>query len=329
MTGIVAGLSKTPVSRSFARPMISVVIPHYNSGELLTTTVKKVLESASLEEIQIEIVVIDDGSSHTHRSYLAKLASQQVRITYARRNLGRSGAVNLGVSEAAHELILVLDCDCHPGSRSFFSHHLQAIADADVSLGGLLKMKADFWGRYQDLAVERRIRKFNAGMPFLFTTPNMMIRKHFFQSVGGYDEAYKHYGFEDRDLLIRLQEAGARFVYSSGSPVIHCDGRTSLKSVAGKMREAGRCTSRIFSARHPDVYRLLGYSRIDVNYHPVLRAFSFLNAETLGKRIDPWLNILPFPLGVALTRVVTALAFLEGTAKAASGTAPKSTEPTA
>lgn len=300
------------------RPMISAVIPHYNSSDLMTATIGKVLEAASLENIRIEIVVVDDGSSDPHRSRIGKLASQDVRIVLAERNLGRSGAINLGISESAHDLVLVLDCDCLPGSSAFFSHHLRAITDADVSLGGLLKLKNDFWGRYQDLAVERRIKQFNLGMPFSFTTQNVLIRKHVFQSIGGYDEAYRHYGFEDRDLLIRLQEAGARLAYSPGSPVVHCDTRISLTSVARKMREAGQHTSSIFRARHGSAYRLLGYSRLDVRNHRALRVFSGLNVQPLARRIDPWLDRLPFALGVAMTRTVSALAYLAGTADAAS-----------
>lgn len=298
--------------------MISVVIPHYNSSGLLTTTIEKVLESAFLERIRMEIVVVDDGSCEPHRSCVRKLASQNLKIVFAERNLGRSGAVNLGVSESAYEFVLILDCDCRPGSNSFFAGHLQAIADADVSLGGLLKMKDDFWGKYQDLAVERRVKQFNAGAPFSFTTANMLIRKHVFQSVGGFDDAYRHYGFEDRDLLIRLQEAGARFAHFSDSSVIHCDARISLSSVARKMSETGRYNSGIFSARHPGAYRLLGYSRVDVNLHPALKLFSCINAEWLANQVDPWLDRMPFALGVAMTRVVTALAYLGGTAEAAS-----------
>lgn len=298
--------------------MISVVIPHYNSSKLLKATVEKVLESAFLERVRMEIVVVDDGSCETHRSYVRKLVSQNLKIVFAEKNLGRSGAVNLGVSESAYEFVLILDCDCRPGSNNFFSGHLQAIADADVSLGGLLKIRDDFWGKYQDLAVERRIRQFNAGAPFSFTTANILIRKQVFQSINGFDDAYKHYGFEDRDLLIRLQEAGARFSHSSSASAIHYDTRISLSSVARKMRETGRHSSGIFSARHPGAYRLLGYSRVDVSRHPALKIFSCINAEWLASQVDPWLDRIPFALGVVVTRVVTALAYLRGTAEAAS-----------
>lgn len=306
--------------------MISVVIPHYNSSELLKTTLEKVLNSAALEGIQIEIVVVDDGSSESHRSRIGELALQKLKVVLGARNMGRSGAVNLGVSESKHDLILILDCDCHPGPSEFFASHLQAIADADVSLGGLLKLNDDFWGKYQDLAVERRTRQFNAGAPYFFTTQNVLIRKHVFQSVGGYDETYKHYGFEDRDLLIRLQEAGARFAHSPGSSVIHCDTLISLASIAKKMREAGQHTSGIFSTRHPKAYQSLGYSKIDARHHPSVNLLGRANADRLASRIDPWLDRMPFALGVALTRVVTALAYLRGTADAVSTREPRPPE---
>lgn len=298
--------------------IISVVIPHYNASDLLATTVERMRMAADVEHVPVELIVSDDGSSEQHRSALLRLQDTGLKIVFSERNLGRSGAVNRGVAVAASELILIVDGDCHPGSDKFFSSHLSAISGADVSLGGLLKFKNDFWGRYQDIADARRVRQFKAGIPFSFTTQNMMVRKKAFQSVGGFDESYQKYGFEDRDLLIRLLESGARFAYSPSSAVVHCDSRISLTSTAKKMREAGRYTAKIFRGQHPVAYQVLGYSRLDANIHPALKFIGRpgrIVAGWLATSIDPLLNMVPFRAGFFMARAVTALAFISGTSE--------------
>lgn len=296
---------------------ISVVIPHYNASATLEATVATVQSAARAEAVRIETIVVDDGSTDGHRARLDALRDQGVVVIFGERNSGRSSAVNLGAASATCDLLLILDCDCRPGSNSFFSSHLKAIAHADVSLGGLLAMEGDFWGRYQDLAVERRLGQFEAGIPFTFTTQNVLVKRSVFLAVGGYDPAYTRYGFEDRDLLIRLHESGARFNHASGSEVLHCDDRISLASVARKMYQAGKYTASRFRSRHPNAYLALGYGRLDVKLHPLLRPAGRLGggiALRVAPTIDPWLDRMPFALGLLIARAISAMAFMGGTA---------------
>ena len=301
--------------RSNQQPLISVVVPHYNSSEILLPTVDSILSAAVAEHVHVDLVVTDDGSSEPHLSALRELMDRDVNVVFGAKNAGRSAAVNFGVANAKAELLLILDCDCRPGSSRFFAGHLRAIANADVSLGGLLKMQNDFWGKYQDLAVERRLKQFTSGMPFSFTTQNILIRRTAFQSVNGYDCSYTRYGFEDRDLLLRLHESGARFAHSPDSAVRHCDDRISLTSVARKMRDASRYSAHMFRERHPEAYRSLGYANIDASLHPMLSPLGRAGgkiARWLAARADPYLDRIPFSAGVTIARAVSALAYLGG-----------------
>lgn len=297
-------------------PTISVVIPHYNSSDLLRGTTGSISASAVSEGIPIEIVIVDDGSSDEHRERAQELSSTGIEVVSCTNNVGRSGALNIGLARATSDLVLILDCDCRPGSDDFFRGHLETISTSDVSMGGLLSISGDFWGRYQTLTMDRRLAKFKAGDIYSFTTANILLRKCIFRAVGGFDQAYRRYGFEDRDLLIRLVGAGAKLSYSSRSPAVHADTKISLKSIAVKLHEAGSHSSRLFSAKHPEIYRSLGYSRLDARLHPMLRPVgrhAGTAASWLANKFDPWLDQAPFPLGAAVTRAVTALAYLGGT----------------
>lgn len=282
---------------------------------------KRLLEVADASNTDIEIFISDDGSSPPHRDAIANYPDSRVCPVLNERNLGRSGAVNSGVNASKSDLVLILDCDCPPEADTFFQSHLESISDADISIGGLLKLKDDFWGKYQDLAVKRRERLFQDGMAFSFTTQNVLLKRILFSAVGGYDESFKQYGFEDRDLLIRLQQSGARFAYSPSAAVVHSDDGISLKSVTRKMQTAGQHTAELFRERHPDAYRSLGYALIDGNLNPILKILGSRGgdfAEHLASRLDPHLESIPFPAGVALTKFITALAYASGTTRSQS-----------
>lgn len=310
---------------------ISVVIPHYNSSSMLLEAVASIRAAARREQVRVEVVVADDGSAPEHREPLARLREDGVTVVWRERNAGRSAAVNLGAAHARCELILILDCDCRPGSTHFFRGHLEAIINADASCGGILATGRGFWDRYQEVAGRRRARQFFAGAPYALTTHNMMVRRQLFLAVGGYDTSYTHYGFEDRDLLIRLQRAGARFALAVDSDVLHCDERLSLATVARKMYEAGGHSAALFRTRFPDAYRSLGYARLDATGHLLWRILGQACGPValwLAPRLDPWLTRLPFPIALWSTRVITALSYMGGSAAwHASGNDPTGTSP--
>lgn len=93
------------------KPLISVVIPCYNSQEYVAEAIDSVLRQT---HDHIEIIVVDDGS--TDSSY--KIASEYARIEKIKllhhenfENKGVSITRHLGVSEARGEYIALLDSD--------------------------------------------------------------------------------------------------------------------------------------------------------------------------------------------------------------------------
>jgi glycosyltransferase involved in cell wall biosynthesis len=87
-------------------PLVSVVIPAYNGGELLRAAVDSVL--AQTYE-PIEIVVVDDESPEPIEPFLTEVLD---RIRVVRQaNTGTAGARNRGVREARGEFVALLDQD--------------------------------------------------------------------------------------------------------------------------------------------------------------------------------------------------------------------------
>lgn len=91
-------------------PRASFVIPAYNAQKYLAMTIKSCLDQTIK---QIEVVVVNDGSTDGTLELLQWYAAQDPRIVIVNneKNVGRSEARNIGNAAAKAPLILVLDAD--------------------------------------------------------------------------------------------------------------------------------------------------------------------------------------------------------------------------
>ena len=88
-------------------PKVSVVIPTYNRA----TTVPRAIESVLAQTVtDLEVIVVDDGSSDDTGKVLGEMFGDRIRY-YAQVNQGASVARNRGVEEARGEWIAFLDSD--------------------------------------------------------------------------------------------------------------------------------------------------------------------------------------------------------------------------
>jgi glycosyltransferase involved in cell wall biosynthesis len=88
-------------------PKVTVVIPTYNRA----TKVRNAIESVLTQTVSdLEVIVVDDGSSDDTGKILAEIYGDRIRY-YAQPNQGVSVARNKGVEEARGEWIAFLDSD--------------------------------------------------------------------------------------------------------------------------------------------------------------------------------------------------------------------------
>lgn len=90
-------------------PLVSVVIPCFNSGSTLLRSINSI-ERQTFNSI--EIIVVDDASTDPlTRSVIQKLSPVQVRVIEHNENLGLSQARNSGFQAALGAYVLFLDAD--------------------------------------------------------------------------------------------------------------------------------------------------------------------------------------------------------------------------
>ncbi len=93
---------------------LSVVVPVYNERFLVGELLRRLLD-LSLEGIaEIEVVVVDDGSTDGSAEIVEQLAAgktDRMRFIRKPRNEGKGSAIRTGIAEASGDLIVIQDAD--------------------------------------------------------------------------------------------------------------------------------------------------------------------------------------------------------------------------
>lgn len=88
---------------------VSIIIPVYNEAATIDLILEKVL-AAKITGWKKEIIIVDDGSTDGTGQRLGKWA-RQCRVLVQAVNRGKGAAVNLGLTHATGEVILIQDAD--------------------------------------------------------------------------------------------------------------------------------------------------------------------------------------------------------------------------
>ncbi|WP_417218645.1 glycosyltransferase family 2 protein [Arthrobacter sp.] len=101
------------------KPSVSVIIPTYNSVELLDVALNSVWHQ-TLDQREIEVIVIDDGSTDSTWKFLKSLAEKHSNVLPLHQaNAGRpSVGRNRGMDEATGEFVFFLDSDDWLGPKA-------------------------------------------------------------------------------------------------------------------------------------------------------------------------------------------------------------------
>ena len=171
-----------------ADPNVSVIIPNYNYSQYLREAIDSVLAQTYAE---IEIIVVDDGSTDNSREVLESYGDRITAIF--QENAGVSAARNNGVSESHGEYIAFLDAD-----DAWFPTKIErelAIFENDARLGlvhvGVVEIDGDgnLLSEHKDGMdgqVADALLHFE-GPVILGGGSGMMVPRRVFDEIGGFD----------------------------------------------------------------------------------------------------------------------------------------------
>ncbi len=196
-------------------PKVSVVIPTYNRA----ATVPRAIESVLAQTVtDLEVIVVDDGSSDTTGMILGETFGDRIRY-YAQDNQGASVARNKGVEEARGEWIAFLDSDdlwereklewqfkalerfgpqcggCYTDTR-FFNHPetrtMFQLVEQEYRHEGTIGVNTD--------VLQRLVRPGGAGMVVCLSS--LLARADAVRKTGGFDPKLLY--SQDSEFMFRL-----------------------------------------------------------------------------------------------------------------------------
>lgn len=90
------------------QPLVSIIMPSYNSGEFIEDSIKSVLDQTYHNW---ELIIIDDCSTDNTISIVESLNNNKIKIIKNKNNLGAAKSRNKGIEIAQGQFIAFLDSD--------------------------------------------------------------------------------------------------------------------------------------------------------------------------------------------------------------------------
>jgi cellulose synthase/poly-beta-1,6-N-acetylglucosamine synthase-like glycosyltransferase len=198
-------------------PPVSVIVPAFNEAVNIERSVRS-LEASDYPEL--EVLVVDDGSSDGTGDLVESLGLPRTRLL-RQENMGKPGALNHGIDEARHDIVVMVDADT-VFEPSTLRELVQPFRDAEVgAVSGNTKVgnRRRLLGRWQHIEyvmgfnLDRRLYDVLRCMP---TVPGAIgaFRRDVLLEVGGVSSATLA---EDTDLTLAIGRAGWRVVYEENA----------------------------------------------------------------------------------------------------------------
>lgn len=122
--------------------MISIVIPNYNSAELLAKNLPKLVDLLKKSKLDFEIIVADDASTDDSVQILKTMLSGRVKLSQGKKNLGFGANVDRGIRASHGEVVFVLNAaDALPEKADYFPLMLKHFDNPEVFSVGAAKQE--------------------------------------------------------------------------------------------------------------------------------------------------------------------------------------------
>lgn len=210
------------------------MIACWNGKELLEKNLPSVIKASENPRNKIEeILIVDDGSTDGSMNYLQTAYSRQltatksgellIRIIRHKKNLGYSATCNTGVQEAKGDLVAILNLDVIPSLNflefalpNFEEEKTFAVSFNEGKFGpGKIKWEKGF------LEIKTTIVSGQAELADWASGGSSLFRKSIWEEIGGMDEIFSPFYFEDIDLGLRAKKKGFLCLWEPGSRVEH------------------------------------------------------------------------------------------------------------
>lgn len=205
----------------------------YNRSMLLERVLDACFEQ-TVGDGEYEVVVVNDGSTDGTSEVLRRMAPR-ARCAFEvieQPNGGLANARNAGIARARGERIILIDDDVLV-LPNFVSEHLRSGRERPGTIvrGGAISVES-----FDELPPPVWSLKHYSGN--FFWTTNVSVPLATLRSIGGFDESFSEYGWEDIDVGLRLRRRGVRATFNPQALAYHWKPPLRVGAVDGMIRQA-------------------------------------------------------------------------------------------
>ncbi len=231
-------------------PRISVVIVNWNNWEETAGCIQQ-LNQTNYPREQIEIIVVDNGSSDHSPEELAKISG--IQFLPQASNLGFAGGSNLGIRLALKkysDYILILNNDTilpidflNPLVESLEGNQSIGIVTPKINYADHPETIWFAGGKFHSPRIfgsmvgmdEKDVGQWDTPMEIDFAVGCcMLVRREVFEKVGDLDERFFFY-LEDVDFCYRVSQAGYIIYYQPDSVIYHKVAQSTKDNIPGRV----------------------------------------------------------------------------------------------
>lgn len=205
----------------------------YNRAALLERVLDACFEQTAARD-SYEVVLVNDGSTDGTAETIAK-AQQRATCRFIVLNQPNSGLAkgrNNGIAHASGERIIFIDDDVLP-LPNFVEEHLRSHDSHPLAIvrGAAINVET-----FDDLPPPvYTLRNYSGNF---FWTTNVSVPLATIRAVGGFNETFAEYGWEDIDVGLRLRFGGVRAVFNKHALVYHWKPRPTSVQIPKMVRQA-------------------------------------------------------------------------------------------
>jgi poly-beta-1,6 N-acetyl-D-glucosamine synthase len=211
----------SPSGESHAEPLVSILVPAYNEGAVIQSSIRSLLD---IEYPRFEILIIDDGSVDDTffraNSFQGRHGRAEVRVLH-QPNAGKAEALNTGIRNARGSLIVCMDGDSTlaPGTLRKTVRHFADPAIGAVAGSVKVVNRTNTLARLQALEYIEGLNMVRQAQAFfrsvsIIPGPIGVFRRSALLQVGGY---HSDTFAEDCDVTLRLLAARWQILFEPGA----------------------------------------------------------------------------------------------------------------
>lgn len=243
---------------------VSVIIPAYNAQATVGQAVQESLSQAR-GRLEVEVIVVDDGSTDSTADVAASAGAQVIR----QQNAGPASARNRGWESATGRLICFTDADCIP-SADWVVNLLEGFTDRKVgAVAGSYDIanKNSWLARWVHQEIMERHKRMDSFIK-VFGSYNVAIPRYVLEATGGFDVNYRKASGEDNDLSYRIIQKGWLIAFRPEAKVSHHHPERLWQYLKEQYRH-GFWRAKLYE-EHPDMIGGDDYTRLRDRVEPVL-----------------------------------------------------------